>query len=399
MKKMIVFCVVIAVAILLIGCEENPDQDLEDAYGGDALAGQALAIGKTKCRTFPTDTCEFDGTTYKAVDIDADKTFTKKDKCRVRTGVEFDWTCNDDGTLERCRTACEGECGAVACVPIDPDVLTVDSEVLIVDPIAATTGVCSSTSLEYCIDQITCESAGLSWYGDACHTEPEPIAITDSEFTRTCSVDYLELCESKEECESAGFFWDGDACVEPMAAPASVPAGADFCGDIDSDGLVNFVDVELMMEYITTASGFSAEEIRRADVNGDGVVDVVDTVLVENHIIMETPLSCMPLVEECVPTSATIIESCVGETYLNVTDTGCVSEVNQEIDCTTLGEYTCATLETPYFLASPAWCQPCGTSICQRTDNGWEYFYDGVCEEDPIRSSIAIGTVEGPNCS
>jgi len=59
---------------------------------------------------------------------------------------------------------------------------------------------CDAEHLELCIDQPTCEGAGLYWYDGECHLEPE------------CRSDNLPGCYDEADCEAAGGYWTGTEC-------------------------------------------------------------------------------------------------------------------------------------------------------------------------------------------
>ena len=58
---------------------------------------------------------------------------------------------------------------------------------------------------------------------------------------------------------------------------ASTPYHNATKGDVNNDGIVDKVDVALILKYISGAKTFSDEGIEAADYNGDSVVNIIDT--------------------------------------------------------------------------------------------------------------------------
>tara|TARA_B100000700_G_C14307560_1_gene517796 strand:- start:5 stop:535 length:531 start_codon:yes stop_codon:yes gene_type:complete len=56
-------------------------------------------------------------------------------------------------------------------------------------------------------------------------------------------------------------------------------------GDLDGDGLVNVVDVVLMVNFILGAAEYDNTQFQSADFNSDGSLDVTDVILLINLII------------------------------------------------------------------------------------------------------------------
>ena len=56
-------------------------------------------------------------------------------------------------------------------------------------------------------------------------------------------------------------------------------------GDINEDGLLNILDVVLVIGFILGNNDFSEEEILSSDINADGVINVLDVVLLVNAVL------------------------------------------------------------------------------------------------------------------
>lgn len=66
--------------------------------------------------------------------------------------------------------------------------------------------------------------------------------------------------------------------------PSATPGGPGLAGDIDLDGLVNVIDVQLCVNVIL-GSETDPDVIIRADVNTDGSVNVLDVQAIVNIIL------------------------------------------------------------------------------------------------------------------
>ena len=66
-----------------------------------------------------------------------------------------------------------------------------------------------------------------------------------------------------------------------------------ICGDINNDGIVDFADVQLLLQHVSNPELYPIDKWA-GDVNGDGIVDMGDVTLLQNHIVdPETyPLHC-----------------------------------------------------------------------------------------------------------
>ena len=56
-------------------------------------------------------------------------------------------------------------------------------------------------------------------------------------------------------------------------------------GDLNNDGLLNIVDVVLVVNYILSNSELSEEQINNADINADEIINVIDIVALVNIIL------------------------------------------------------------------------------------------------------------------
>ena len=58
-------------------------------------------------------------------------------------------------------------------------------------------------------------------------------------------------------------------------------------GDVNEDGIVNILDVVIMLNIITSGAGAEVDEGDLADINGDGIVNILDAVMLINLILTE----------------------------------------------------------------------------------------------------------------
>jgi hypothetical protein len=60
-----------------------------------------------------------------------------------------------------------------------------------------------------------------------------------------------------------------------------------YHGDINSDLVVDVLDIVLMVQYILGSDGFESYELWASDINSDGIIDVLDIVQIINVILYE----------------------------------------------------------------------------------------------------------------
>ena len=58
-------------------------------------------------------------------------------------------------------------------------------------------------------------------------------------------------------------------------------------GDLNTDGIVNVIDIILIVNYVIENENFSNEEINIADINLDGIVNVIDIIIFITLILGE----------------------------------------------------------------------------------------------------------------
>ena len=88
----------------------------------------------------------------------------------------------------------------------------------------------------------------------------------------------LRWIYEKDEAQSTG---EDCAWLDRIEFPsgAVTPLNIDF-GDINSDSLVNILDVIISVNYIIGYLDLNNDQVQNADINMDGVVDVVDVLMI-----------------------------------------------------------------------------------------------------------------------
>ena len=56
-------------------------------------------------------------------------------------------------------------------------------------------------------------------------------------------------------------------------------------GDVNEDGIINILDVVIMLNIITSGAGVEVDQGDLADINGDGIVNILDAVMLINIIL------------------------------------------------------------------------------------------------------------------
>ena len=56
-------------------------------------------------------------------------------------------------------------------------------------------------------------------------------------------------------------------------------------GDVNEDGLLNILDVVLVIGFIIGNNDFSEDQISSSDMNADGIINVLDVVLLVNSVL------------------------------------------------------------------------------------------------------------------
>lgn len=78
-----------------------------------------------------------------------------------------------------------------------------------------TSRVCSSSNLNSCLTESSCERVGAYWYNGSCNAEP------------ACTEGNLYACNSQDKCNSSGFYWYNNSCNPEVACTgADLPACA-----------------------------------------------------------------------------------------------------------------------------------------------------------------------------
>ena len=60
----------------------------------------------------------------------------------------------------------------------------------------------------------------------------------------------------------------------------------DEIADMNTDGLLNILDVVLLVGEILQPGGLTSSQLAAADMNADGVINVIDVVLLVNYILV-----------------------------------------------------------------------------------------------------------------
>ena len=110
----------------------------------------------------------------------------------------------------------------------------------------------------------------------------KPVAIT---VTFTSSFTSDDIADGDYDAK----FWFADDDIEQYPAaqislPITIGSGGNECanlGDLNNDGLVNVIDVVLLVNVIL----LGADPGDCSDINGDGVHNVIDVVLLVNIIL------------------------------------------------------------------------------------------------------------------
>ena len=54
--------------------------------------------------------------------------------------------------------------------------------------------------------------------------------------------------------------------------------------DINGDGIINFVDFQILYNYVNGKSGLTDEQMNKGDIDGDGEINLSDTILLVKYI-------------------------------------------------------------------------------------------------------------------
>ena len=96
--------------------------------------------------------------------------------------------------------------------------------------------------------------------------------------------EYDDYCDSiNEQCPTycSSYGMNGE-CPECQSAAS---------GDVNQDGIVNILDVVLMVGAIMGDNTLDATQFQAADINGDGVVNVTDVVVIVNLLLSRGEIS------------------------------------------------------------------------------------------------------------
>ena len=111
------------------------------------------------------------------------------------------------------------------------------------------------------------ESADLS-------TEATWIYKNAFSYFSSISNDSGESWTSQPEYAGAGGIW-----------AEQIYENANIAGDVNSDFVINVIDIVSIIGYVTETNDFTLEQFNSADINSDGIVNVVDIVQIINIII------------------------------------------------------------------------------------------------------------------
>ena len=87
--------------------------------------------------------------------------------------------------------------------------------------------------------------------------------------------------------EDDGTFWTSQPGYAGAGAiwAEQIYENANIDGDVNSDFIVNVIDIVSIVGYVTGNSDFTQDQISLADINNDGMVNVIDIVALVNIII------------------------------------------------------------------------------------------------------------------
>jgi PKD repeat protein len=128
------------------------------------------------------------------------------------------------------------------------------------------------------------------------------------------TVTFLDLSEMINEVELDSWLWDfGDGSTSSSSVPVhtysqggsydvsltviniygiesephteTVQLGSSMPGDINSDSVLNVLDIVLVVNFILGSDTPSANEFSAADLNSDGILNILDVVTLTNLIL------------------------------------------------------------------------------------------------------------------
>ena len=115
-----------------------------------------------------------------------------------------------------------------------------------------------------------------------------------------------------------GLIWN----LEPGIAGSGAIYGeqiyenANIPGDVNSDFIVNVIDIVSIIGYITETSEFNLEQIEFADINNDGFVNVVDIVQLVTNIVTPSHPNPNFNLEDINPASEFFMQN-IGPSFFN----------------------------------------------------------------------------------
>ena len=99
--------------------------------------------------------------------------------------------------------------------------------------------------------------------------------------------DNCEGCDAMTICLESPIFSNEEGLPYPVTTGGceNVNLVSVMPGDINSDGMVNVLDVVMLINEILVPGGFTETQMAAADLNSDGLLNVLDVVMLVNLIL------------------------------------------------------------------------------------------------------------------
>ena len=99
--------------------------------------------------------------------------------------------------------------------------------------------------------------------------------------------DNCEGCDAMTICLEYPIFSNEEGLPYPVTTGEceNVDLVSIIPGDINSDGMVNVLDVVMLINEILVPGGFTETQMAVADLNSDGLLNVLDVVMLVNLIL------------------------------------------------------------------------------------------------------------------